>query len=242
MAIGSYSGTPKVELLRDGRVIRLLEDFTFTDPSSQLWTAPKGSHADGASIPRILWSMIGGPLDGKYRDASIIHDFYCSKRHKPWQSVHRVFYEAMLTSGVPEPKALIMYAGVYMGGPRWTDMDVHNASIIVEGDWTSSGDGGAPSAGGPDSAGGSTEIDPLNFIAEPGGKYTYVYSYDISEQDLKVIENIAPAFTAEELPKLETFVDHRLGARTREGNFDETALLMLKEDGIDFSRIGVVGI
>ncbi len=128
---GSYAGSPKVTFLPDGREFSLLEDFSYTDPNGETWTAPQGARADGASIPRVLWPIMGGPLEGEYRDASIIHDFYCSKRHKPWKAVHRVFYDAMLTSGVQDAKALLMYAGVYMGGPRWTEMDVHNAALII---------------------------------------------------------------------------------------------------------------
>jgi hypothetical protein len=73
---------------------------------------------------------MGGPFEGKYRDASIIHDFYCSKRHRPWKQVHRMFFDGMITSGVGKGRAYVMYAGVYAGGPRWTDMDIHNALII----------------------------------------------------------------------------------------------------------------
>lgn len=128
---GKYSSFPRVEFLGDGRKFMLLEEFHYTDPAGLKWTAPKGAHADGASIPRPLWSILGGPLEGRYRDSSIIHDFYCSKRHRPWRSVHRVFFDGMITSGVPKRMANVLYAGVYVGGPRWTDMDIHNARIAA---------------------------------------------------------------------------------------------------------------
>src|SRR5262245_32434634 len=71
---GSFSGAPKAELLDDGRQLRLLEDFAYVDPRNKAWVAPKGAVVDGASIPRALFSIVGGPLEGQYRNASIVHD------------------------------------------------------------------------------------------------------------------------------------------------------------------------
>jgi hypothetical protein len=100
---------------------------------AEAWMA---TFAPGASIPKALWSFMGGPFEGKYRNGSIIHDFYCGKRHKPWKAVHRMFYDAILTSGVGMKKAQIMYTAVYWAGPKWTEMDVHNSripSVVVTG-------------------------------------------------------------------------------------------------------------
>ncbi len=46
----------------------------------------QGAIVDGASIPRMFWSIIGGLFDEGYRDASIIHDWYCDKRLRTWQA------------------------------------------------------------------------------------------------------------------------------------------------------------
>ncbi|WP_249604766.1 DUF1353 domain-containing protein [Chromobacterium sp. IRSSSOUMB001] len=110
---------PQTAWLPDGRRMRLTQPFGYVDKDNKSWPVPEGAIVDGASIPQILWSLIGGPLDGLYRQASIIHDYYCDARTQPWQAVHRVFYEAMLCSGVFEPKAKIMYYAVYSFGPRW---------------------------------------------------------------------------------------------------------------------------
>ncbi len=90
---------------------------------------PAGTKVDGASIPQALWSLIGGPFEGKYRDASVIHDYYCDVRLKSWRTVHRVFYNAMRVSGVSEARAKLMYAAVFFGGPRWSDTAVDNANL-----------------------------------------------------------------------------------------------------------------
>jgi hypothetical protein len=89
------------------------------DPKGKKWDAPKGVTVNGASIPQAFWSIIGGPWDGKYREASVIHDYYCDTRSEPWQDVHRTFYTAMRANGVEEVRAKMMYAAVYRFGPRW---------------------------------------------------------------------------------------------------------------------------
>jgi hypothetical protein len=83
---------------------------------------------DGASIPKFAWSIIGGPFEGKYRDASVIHDVACVARSAPWEYVHLVFYYAMLASGVDKTTAKIMYAAVYHFGPRWDPLTAAGTS------------------------------------------------------------------------------------------------------------------
>lgn len=119
-AAAAYQGRVVTEWLPDGRTMRLLEDFAFVDAAGRRWLAPKGSPIDGASIPRALW-WSGGPYEGTYREASVVHDVYCAENPKTatWQAVHRMFYDAMLTSGVEKARALVMYGAVYRHGPRW---------------------------------------------------------------------------------------------------------------------------
>lgn len=116
---GRYEGPIQTEWKRKGREMVLLADAKYIAPNGVEWVALKGTEIDGASIPKILWSTIGGPYDGEYRFASVFHDIGCKERNMPWQDVHYVFYTAMRASGVPEKKAKVMYAGVYRFGPRW---------------------------------------------------------------------------------------------------------------------------
>src|SRR5262249_13191170 len=58
--------------------------------------------------------------EGKYRDASVIHDVACQLRQRPWELVHLTFYNAMRAAEVDWTLARIMYAAVYHLGPRWT--------------------------------------------------------------------------------------------------------------------------
>ncbi len=117
-ADGRFSGDPAVKMLPDGRNMQLIDAFSYTDPKGQKWNVPAGTKTDGASIPRFLWVSYP-PFTGKYRLAAVVHDYYCQKQSRGWKDTHKVFYDAMRTSGVPEKTAKIMYGAVYGFGPRW---------------------------------------------------------------------------------------------------------------------------
>lgn len=120
---GSYTGTPPViRLLDDGRKAELAESIAYHAAGGIDWPVPKDSILDGASIPRAFWTLIGGPFEGKYRNASIVHDHYCDHHHdRTWQDTARMFYAAMRCSGVGAIKAKIMFYAVYRFGPKWPD-------------------------------------------------------------------------------------------------------------------------
>jgi len=119
--LGHFSGEPILQPTGDGRNMRLIEDFSYTDANGAMWTAPKGTVTDGASIPSVLWSVIGSPFTGKYLNAAIIHDHFCANHRRPWKQVHRLFHEGMLAGGVDGTMAKMMYAAVYAFGPRWRE-------------------------------------------------------------------------------------------------------------------------
>ena len=102
----------------------------FSDAENRVWIAPAGILTDGASIPVIFVPFFGSPRDRKFLNAATVHDSYCAKSNRnnsyyhaaPWQDVHRMFYDALLVSGTNSVKAKIMYAAVYLGGPRWKEV------------------------------------------------------------------------------------------------------------------------
>lgn len=123
--MGKFKGRVVTHWLKDtndDRLMRLEEDFTYIDDNDIQWTASKGNITDGASIPRAFWSIMGGPLAGKYRRAAVIHDVYCKNQDRPYQMVHRMFYEAMLADGVGKITAKTMYLAVKTFGPRWSSI------------------------------------------------------------------------------------------------------------------------
>ena len=116
---GKYKGSVQVSWDIDSERMTLLEDFTYVDPNDMEWTAKKGQKTDGATIPRWLWSVVGSPYNGSYRDAAVIHDIACGEKKRTWEVSHLAFYYAMRASGVSEVRAKTMYAAVYHFGPRW---------------------------------------------------------------------------------------------------------------------------
>ncbi|WP_405081992.1 DUF1353 domain-containing protein [Pectobacterium versatile] len=120
---GHFTGLPpQTKWLGDGRSMQLVRPFGYVATNNREWNVPMDTIVDGASIPRVLWSLIGGPFEGLYRNASIVHDYFCVIRTHPWPDVHRMFHYAMLCSGVPSLKARIMFYAVYRFGPRWVNV------------------------------------------------------------------------------------------------------------------------
>ena len=117
-----FSGLPKTEWLEDGRTIRMLEDFIFTDQNGVEWVAQENDEPDGSSIPWGLWSFIGSPFVGKHRFGSIPHDKYCKlgkKSGRTHKQVHKMYFDACICSGVNYFKAKAMYYAIKLGGPKW---------------------------------------------------------------------------------------------------------------------------
>jgi hypothetical protein len=116
---GYYSGLPETRWDTDGRSMTLLNELRYTDPKGVVWIAPAGSKVDGASIPRSLWTFMGGPFEGKYRNASVLHDVAYEQRNRPWEDCDRMFYNAMRCSGVSAVEAKTMYYSLYKFGHHW---------------------------------------------------------------------------------------------------------------------------
>ncbi len=116
---GFFSGEIDSRWEDDGITMVLLTELRYTDPYGVVWTAPAGSRVDGASIPRAFWSIIGGPFEGKYRKASVLHDVaYDEQRHSP-EEVDLMFYNAMRASGVGIVMAKTMYYSLLRHGRHW---------------------------------------------------------------------------------------------------------------------------
>src|SRR5205085_7469630 len=116
---GYYSGYPETRWDPNGRTMTLLNELRYTDPSGMVWIAPAGSKVDGASIPRSLWTFMGGPFEGKYRNASVLHDVAYEHKKRPWQDCDRMFYNAMRCSGVSAVEAKTMYYSLWRFGHHW---------------------------------------------------------------------------------------------------------------------------
>jgi uncharacterized protein DUF1353 len=117
---GKFEGLVVTQWEDDGRNMRLVEDFAYIDAAGKPWLAPKGSIINGASIPQAFWSVMGGPFEGPFRNASVVHDVGCDQKTETWEDVHRMFHDACRCGGVTPKKAKLMYWAVYNFGPRWS--------------------------------------------------------------------------------------------------------------------------
>lgn len=129
---GFYSGAPITRWDPDGRTMTLLNELRYTDPKGHVWVAPAGSVVDGASIPRALWTFMGGPFEGKYRNASVLHDVSYDRKNRPWQDCDRMFYNAMRCSSVGAVEAKTIYYALYRFGRHW-DFKVKRAKPVKVG-------------------------------------------------------------------------------------------------------------
>jgi hypothetical protein len=120
-AFGRFHGDVVTKWITDDLEMELVKDFHYVDPHGKEWKAPTGSVINGASIPSMFWSVIGGPFEGRFRKASVLHDAACDVQSEKWEDVHRMFYDACRCSRVGVGKAQTMYWAVYHFGPRWQD-------------------------------------------------------------------------------------------------------------------------
>jgi hypothetical protein len=125
---GYFSGPVETRWESDGVTMVLLNELRYTDPYGDVWVAPAGSRVNGASIPRAFWSLIGGPFDGKYRKASVLHDVAYEKQSRSWEDVDRMFYNAMRCAGVGALTAKTMYYALRRHGRHWK----HRQAVAVD--------------------------------------------------------------------------------------------------------------
>ena len=112
--MSSFTSHPPLKPLDDGIRWEVMEEFEYhigSEDSNDIIKIPKGYISDLASIPRLLWGIIGAPW-GKYGYAAILHDYMC--QYGPKSKADFVFYEAMGVLGVPGWKRSMMFFGVRM--------------------------------------------------------------------------------------------------------------------------------
>jgi hypothetical protein len=75
---------------------------------------PEGYSWDGASIPRLCWSIMGHPLEADLRLASLVHDWHCEHaKNKADRMVGDALFLALLRrAGLPKWRRLAMWAAV----------------------------------------------------------------------------------------------------------------------------------
>lgn len=82
-------------------------------------TVPSGFISDGASVPRIFWTLFS-PF-GEYFRAALVHDFLYTGANRVYNRAEsdRIFLEAMVEAGVPFIRRRLIYRAVRVGGWRF---------------------------------------------------------------------------------------------------------------------------
>ena len=84
----------------------------YSKSTNSKFVAPAGFVTDGASIPKVFWSIIGSPFTGKYLHGAVIHDCLYSKKHYNFISrkyADNLFLEIMLNNGTNKMSSPILY-------------------------------------------------------------------------------------------------------------------------------------
>ncbi len=115
----------------DDQSMRLKEHFEFIDLNKYKWPAIPDDIIDGASIPKIAWTLIGSPYVGNYRRSAALHDSLYINQHDngsddPRLAVDIVFYKGMRSDETSWLKAAIMYAAVRIFGKEYWDTKAYS--------------------------------------------------------------------------------------------------------------------
>jgi hypothetical protein len=75
---------------------------------------PEGYVFDGASIPRIAWSIVGYPFEPDLIEAACVHDWYCehAQRYSDRTIGDTIFLKMLQEKGVSKTRRIAMYLAV----------------------------------------------------------------------------------------------------------------------------------
>jgi len=104
----------------DSRIFRLMHFFRYHSSCGTV-TIPTGFITDGASIPKVFWSILY-PF-GPYFPAALVHDYLYSKAsnqffHVSRETADKIFKEAMFNIGIGWITRETIYRAVRIGGRK----------------------------------------------------------------------------------------------------------------------------
>ena len=106
---------------KTGAIYSLASDFVFK-AIGRIFVLPAGFEFDGASIPPILWPVIGSPFDPAYMEAALLHDWLYSTHIVTRREADVAFREQLVAHGVTDFRADMMFRGVRLAGVfAWDD-------------------------------------------------------------------------------------------------------------------------
>ena len=115
-----FSGNLAVSVNEESYRATTIGDIEFIDSTGTVWRVPKGTVADATSVPRLMWSIVGPPLTSDYTIPTIFLDYFTAQRKHPPEQVYKMFFDALLATGMSQAKAKMFLAAVEKFGPRWS--------------------------------------------------------------------------------------------------------------------------
>lgn len=131
--------SPKIYFIEDQEVY-LLEDFTIDTIIGKI-TIKRGFIYDGASIPKIFWSVLGeSPFSGKIQPAAIVHDILYRTHYVKYLKANDVWNDLCKRNNVAIGKRITMTQ--VLNGFGWVaynrntpkDIEYYKQFLIVEQD------------------------------------------------------------------------------------------------------------
>lgn len=98
---------------------KLQDNFSYENDCINV-TVKSGFTTDGASIPKIFWSIIGNPLENDLLKPAIIHDGLYTLMKISRLECDKMLKDMLLFNGVSKIKAFFIYYAVRLfGGSHW---------------------------------------------------------------------------------------------------------------------------
>jgi Protein of unknown function (DUF1353) len=119
---GTFEGQVVLQPVGDDQFVpsfRLEETLLFRQGDGTEWISPAGVILDGRSVPSLFVKVIGHPFEGTYRKSAVSYDYAVKVKEGTWETAQRMFFDALLTEGVAEPEAKVMYLLLSGSGTRW---------------------------------------------------------------------------------------------------------------------------
>jgi hypothetical protein len=110
---------------------KLQDDFSYDNDSIQA-TVKSGFTTDGASIPKVLWSIVGNPLEDDLLKPSIVHDGLYTLMQLPRFECDKLLKEMLLFNGASKARAYFIYYAVRLFGGSYWKKDTTDKIKFVE--------------------------------------------------------------------------------------------------------------
>jgi hypothetical protein len=125
-----FNGDVILEELDNGSW-ELQDNFSYEDDYIQV-TIKSNFITDGASIPKVFWSVVGNPLENDLLKPAIIHDGLYALMQLKRLECDKLFKDMLLFNGTSKMKAYFIYYAVRLFGGAYWKKDTSSMMKFVE--------------------------------------------------------------------------------------------------------------